>query len=72
MYAAQIMADAIAAHIAQHAEMARDAARYHELLFLVGNKYIGETRHETAARYLRQAEQQGIVSAQAMTGESHD
>jgi nitric oxide synthase oxygenase domain/subunit len=67
---AAIMAEAIDAHIAQHADLARDAARYRELLLLVGNKYAGETRHETAAKYLRQAEQQGTVAAQAMTGES--
>jgi hypothetical protein len=31
--------------------------KYDELLFAVGNKYPGETRHETALRYIRQAEQ---------------
>jgi hypothetical protein len=30
--------------------------KYHELLYAVGNKYEGETRHETALRYIRQAE----------------
>jgi hypothetical protein len=30
--------------------------KYNELLFAVGNKYPGETRHETALRYIRQAE----------------
>jgi len=29
---------------------------YHELLLAVGEKYPGETRHETALRYIRQAE----------------
>lgn len=32
-------------------------APYHELLFAVGNKYPGESRHQTALRYIRQAEQ---------------
>ena len=31
--------------------------KYSELLMAVGNKYEGETRHETALRYLRRAEQ---------------
>ena len=30
--------------------------KYHELIMAVGNKYDGETRHETALRYIRQAE----------------
>jgi hypothetical protein len=29
---------------------------YHELLFAVGNKYEGESRHQTALRYIQQAE----------------
>ena len=29
---------------------------YHELIYAVGNKYPGETRHETALRYIREAE----------------
>ena len=29
---------------------------YHELLYAVGNKYKGETRHQTALRYLRERE----------------
>ena len=31
-------------------------ALYHELLFGVGNKWPGETRHQTALRYIQQAE----------------
>lgn len=40
-------------------QQAREEARepYHELILAVGNKYEGETRHETALRYIRQAEQ---------------
>ena len=29
---------------------------YHELLYAVGNKHPGETRHQTALRYIQQAE----------------
>lgn len=32
-------------------------ALYHELLLSVGNKYEGETRHQTALRYIREREQ---------------
>ena len=32
-------------------------AKYAELIYAVGNKYPGESRHETALRYIRQAEQ---------------
>ena len=31
--------------------------QYEELIMAVGNKYPGETRHQTALRYIRQAEQ---------------
>jgi hypothetical protein len=30
--------------------------KYHELLYQVGKVHAGETRHDTALRYLRQAE----------------
>jgi len=29
---------------------------YFELIYAVGNKHPGETRHQTALRYIRQAE----------------
>lgn len=32
---------------------------YDELILAVGNKYKGETRHETALRYIKMAEQSG-------------
>lgn len=38
------------------AELARLRGLYEELLFAVGNKYPGETRHQTALRYIQQAE----------------
>lgn len=36
----------------------QDSAKYYQLLRLVGNKHPGESRHETAIRYLRSAEMQ--------------
>jgi hypothetical protein len=36
------------------------APLYEELLFAVGNKHPDETRHQTALRYIRQAEAAGI------------
>ncbi len=30
--------------------------KYYQLLFTVGNKYPGESRHETALRYIRERE----------------
>ena len=30
--------------------------KYHELLMAVGNKFVGESRHETALRYIMEAE----------------
>jgi len=46
------------AHIASQVSSAVVEARepYNELIMAVGNKYAGETRHETALRYIRQAE----------------
>ena len=42
---------------------------YYELLFAVGNKYTGETRHETALRYIKQVEQNsGTETAQSEKG----
>ena len=35
-------------------ELERD---YHELILAVGNKWPNETRHQTALRYIRQAEE---------------
>lgn len=40
-------------------------ALYHDLLYQVGNKYPGETRHETARRYIREREQGSGLSAKA-------
>lgn len=37
-------------------EIERLSALYYELLFAVGEKHPGETRHQTALRYIQQAE----------------
>jgi len=36
---------------------------YEELVFAVGNKHPGETRHQTALRYIQQAEKSDVSSA---------
>lgn len=41
---------------------------YNELLFAVGKKYPGETRHETALRYIKQAETGSNESAKTAHG----
>lgn len=41
------------------------ADKYHELLWAVARKFPGETRHETALRYIREAEcQEAALAAQ--------
>ena len=40
--------------------------KYNELIFAVGMKYPGETRHETAMRYIKKAEEPA-ATAQAKT-----
>lgn len=37
-------------------ERNRICEEYNELILAVGNKYEGETRHETALRYIKEAE----------------
>ena len=41
------------------------AAKYNELLMAVWQKHPGETRHETALRYITQAEQRTTTADQA-------
>lgn len=36
--------------------------KYHELIMAVGNKYEGETRHETAKRYIQEAEKPNDIA----------
>ena len=38
------------------AQLAGFKNSYYELIFAVGNKYEGETRHQTALRYIKQAQ----------------
>jgi hypothetical protein len=46
--------------------------KYDELLLAVGNKYAGETRHETALRYIRRQEAgSGSWSARSSTQSGH-
>ncbi len=40
----------------------QQAEKYNELLMAVENKYPNETRHETALRYIKQAEQNTRIS----------
>ena len=46
----------IAAEQTDVAELTRLRGLYEELIFAVGNKCPGETRHQTALRYIQQAE----------------
>ena len=36
--------------------------RYYDLIYSVGHKFVGETRHDTAKRYILQAETQTQLS----------
>lgn len=45
-------------------EIERLQALYHELLFAVGNKCPNESRHETALRYIHEAEQRSELRGQ--------
>ena len=53
----------IDAAIAVTKQAFEDAARYHELLMCVAKKYPGESRHDTAKRYLLDREMFGIGDA---------
>ena len=57
---------AVLRHAAEALETAAmDAALYRELLYQVETKYPGETRHDTALRYIRQAEECNSVAQAA-------
>lgn len=51
------------------AKVRRMEDQYHELIFAVSNKYPGETRHQTALRYIRNAEKVSSPSQAALTEE---
>jgi len=55
-------------------EAERDEARakYYDLVMSVGNKYPGESRHETAKRYIHQAERMIRNQASAALKERND
>ena len=38
---------------------------YYELIYAVGTKHPGETRHQTALRYIKEAETKSTQAAQA-------
>ncbi|MHB1799331.1 MAG: hypothetical protein ACYCUI_13695 [Vulcanimicrobiaceae bacterium] len=40
------------------------SAKYHELLYAVGNVYPDETRHQTALRYIQQFESQASIGTE--------
>jgi len=49
------------------AELEKEATAYKELLFAVASKFPGESRHDTALRYIRNAEK-GCGRSQAASG----
>jgi hypothetical protein len=44
-------------------ELAASESLYQELIYQVGHKYEGETRHQTALRYLKRAEEPSTICA---------
>ncbi len=53
-----------------HNERVDYQALYFELLYAVGNKHAGESRHQTALRYIRQAEETHGPASAAATPEA--
>jgi hypothetical protein len=56
----------------QDDQQAKDAALYKELLYCVGNKYPGESRHDTAKRYLLDREKFGVGEQPALSTTKQD
>ena len=56
------------------AENKRLREQYNSLIFEVSYKFPGESRHDTAKRYIREREEYGIgiVAKQAMKEASHE
>ena len=46
----------------------RIEAKYHELLYAVERKFPGETRHQTALRYIKEAEARAKEPGQVQAG----
>ena len=58
---------------AEHFERVRDIeAKYRELLYQISIKHPAETLHETALRYLRQAENQNNPPEQALSATARE
>lgn len=49
-------------------EIERLRSAYNELIYAVSHKYEGETRHETALKYIMQAEAGSVGQADAKAG----
>ena len=49
-------------------ELAELREKYNELLYAVGSKHRDETRHETALRYIKQAERSVSTGQQSVSG----
>ena len=49
-------------------EVDKIETKYHELLYAVGQKYPGESRHETALRYIKEAEAKPAVECKGGGG----
>ena len=54
--------------VRQQEELSRLREAYNELLYSVSTKYPDESRHETALRYIRQAEQRTDTACAALEG----
>lgn len=64
----------IEAYIKQH-ELSRKqewVEKYDELIMAVGNKYAGETRHETALRYIKSCENNYETRAKTIKEQSKE
>lgn len=48
------------------------SGKYYELIYQVSRKYPGETRHETALRYLREAERSHDATGNAGVAEQQE
>lgn len=59
----------VTVHMDHLARLERDSERYEELLYSVQTKHSDESRHETALRYIRNAENQCHGPVQAIDKE---
>lgn len=61
--------DALAVIERLEAALTEVQAKYHELLYHVERKFDGESRHDTARRYIREAESRPSAAGHAQEGE---